>query len=235
MAVMRKTMTFDMILSLLNGPLPFSMTRYGDGEWACILGEEGGNCDKCAYLPELRDGLIKTLKYYKPYYHCLLTVATANKPELVNYLVDHSIKVDWYNGDALLDASVAGKLLPFINILRQKDKKVVYVGPAKLLKLKSYFDIAKFVVIPERDCILEKQDIKDSVMEVCNTMSPNIILFSAGMATNVIVDELYTKIGGKVTMIDVGSLFDIYCGVVSRSYAKGKQWEGLIKQNMGIK
>jgi len=47
----------------------------------------------------------------------------------------------------------------------------------------------------------------------------NIVFgLSASMATNVIVDELYDVIGDRCTMIDFGSIWDPFVGVMSRSY-----------------
>ena len=43
----------------------FSFSRWGDGEFFCAAGIEGANCDHHNYSPELKNGLIKSLKNNK--------------------------------------------------------------------------------------------------------------------------------------------------------------------------
>ena len=40
----------------------FSFTRWGDGEWFCVMGVNGQNCDGHKYFPEMRKLLNNALK-----------------------------------------------------------------------------------------------------------------------------------------------------------------------------
>ena len=75
-----------------------------------------------------------------------------------------------------------------------------------------------FIEVPEIDCYLEKENIKKEIKKLTKKYKKPIFGFSASMATNVIVDELYDKLGDKCWMIDFGSIWEPYIGKVSRSY-----------------
>ena len=45
-----------------------------------------------------------------------------------------------------------------------------------------------------------------------------VFAFSASMATNVIVDEMYDEIGDQCWMIDFGSIWEPFVGKITRSY-----------------
>jgi hypothetical protein len=227
----------DFFVQKLEEKSPFSFTRWGDGEWACVLGEEGQNCDGHTYFPELRKDLIKVLFECRGYFHSLLTVARRNKPELEDFIAKNNVRVPWYYGDDLLNASCNGKLFPFIQAIRTK--RIIYVGPSRLEKLDgTVFDIETFVDVPIKNCYLKKREIELELMQAIGLLRDRgdediVILFSAGMLTKVIVDVFFSIYANMITMIDCGSMFDIYVGEVTRSYAKNGDWKTLIRKNLG--
>jgi hypothetical protein len=52
------------------------------------------------------------------------------------------------------------------------------------------------------------------------------------MTTNVIIHKLYDEIGAKHWLLDLGSLWDIYAGVKSRTVYHKLDWDTLIKKNI---
>jgi hypothetical protein len=52
-----------------------------------------------------------------------------------------------------------------------------------------------------------------------------MFLFSAGYTTKVIIDTLFPYVGEDVFMIDMGSLFDPYLGILSRDGQKYRGFE----------
>ena len=52
--------TFNKMLFRLKSELNFKFARYGDGEIACMMGQEGRNTDKHEYFPDLGKELMKS-------------------------------------------------------------------------------------------------------------------------------------------------------------------------------
>ena len=48
-------MTFKEHIDKIVNKEMYSFSRWGDGEWLCLLGAKGMNCDKHQYFPELRE------------------------------------------------------------------------------------------------------------------------------------------------------------------------------------
>lgn len=229
-----KPLSLEELVSSLHNNKPFTITRWGDGEWNCILGAHGANCDGHIYFPDLSRDLRKVLLNNYPYYHGLLDIALHDGRDVrvSAFLYNYRIRVNWYDGDTLLRASMRGELFPFIHELRQR--RILYVGPARLKVLdRKAFHIEEFVTVPLLNCYDVYDRVLGDTYEAVESCRCNTILFSAGMMTKVLADQLYGVFGRKVTMIDCGSMFDIYAGFVTRSYAKYPEWRRLIKINLG--
>jgi len=122
-------------------------------------------------------------------------------------------KQSWIDADMLHKASMDGNLDSLINVL--EDVEVVYIGNEALKDL-SFVDT--FVAIPAKNV----WRFRDRVMEVIKTTittEHKTYLFSAGMATNVFIHELWNH-NKNNSYIDVGSVFDPYVGRNTRSYHK---------------
>jgi len=59
-----------------------------------------------------------------------------------------------------------------------------------------------------------------------------VYLFAASMAANVMIHNLFEELGESNSLIDVGSLFDIYAGVKSRSIFEDRDWSEIIRNNL---
>ena len=44
--------TFDKMIEAIESKENFSLSRWGDGEWMCLLGYKGRNTDKHNYYPD---------------------------------------------------------------------------------------------------------------------------------------------------------------------------------------
>lgn len=223
-------------VDLITNRKPFSLLRYGDGEWNCMLGLKGANCDGHQYFPEMGQDLITSLQHnYNAYYGWLTVSHHAGMEAILDLIGKNNILVRWVNGDVFLEASCAGKMWPFIRIIRKR--RVVYVGPRHLLGLrdKGVFSPMRFIEVPLINCYLDRARIMKEVIRAAKMDNPDIILFSAGMPTKVMIDQLYPQIGGKITMIDMGSVFDPYVNVISRKHARLIDWKTIIPLNLGEK
>jgi hypothetical protein len=196
----------------------FSFTRWGDGEWFCAMGHQGQNCDQHKYFPELKDSLNRALKTNKGYYKAIWNLDHGQIKNILNillpFLLKNNIKIDWVNAGIWEDAALNGQLKELINVLEKRNFIIVSNEKLKKINVK-YTD---FISVPSRNCFLDKDRIKNDMINMTEKYDNIVFGLSASMATNVIVDELYDVIGDRCTMIDFGSIWDPFVGVMSRSY-----------------
>jgi hypothetical protein len=97
------------------------------------------------------------------------------------------------------------KYLKLLDVL--KTKKLVLVGPQHLEKLSKFFTFTH-ISIPTTNCYLAKQEIINAIESINKSGNDNYYLFSASMATNVII--VYFKNDNKITYLDWGSVWDTF-------------------------
>lgn len=111
-------------------------------------------------------------------------------------------------------STLNGQLKVLVEALEKRNFIIVSNDNLKKIDIK-YTD---FVSIPSKNCFLDKDRIKNDMIKMTEKYDDVVFGLSSSMATNVIVDELYDVIGDRCTMIDFGSIWDPFIGVISRSY-----------------
>lgn len=216
--------------TLLASRQPFAFARYGDGEWLAILGATGQNCDGHPYTPGLARELGEAVTSAADYIFASRVTAQI-RDQVVRWCKRNDISREWHSTEVFLEASLAGKLKPLVSALRER--YVGYVGPEHLLHFATdEFNAVGFAPVPGRNAYGGiAQMTKDALGLV--DLGADTLLISAGPAANVLIHRLYPIIGEQVTMLDMGSVFDPYAGVLSRSYAKrgGYDFTKLYKAN----
>jgi hypothetical protein len=213
---------------------PYSFARFGDGEWAAMLGQQGANCDGHQYFPKLgerlRQALIHPLGYVYGIQHCALR----NKGRaIVRFLKRNHVRLDWTDSDVFHRANIAGELFPLIRQLRTMD--VVMVGPAHLRKAeKVLFPYREFIDVPLKDCFLAIEEVTARIRMCMAGRSGTVITFSASMAANVMIHDLFPSLGSVNWLLDCGALWDVYAGVKSRNCFETEGWETIIKKNTDV-
>lgn len=196
----------------------FSFTRWGDGEWSCLFGHQGHNCDLHQYFPEMSKGLQEAVKNYKGYYLAtwprtvpmMRTELGKNAYEYIDY---HMPGKNWVDARIWENAAMDATIGPLVEQLKNMNFVMISESSKKTLPF-----ITDFIEVPKKDCFLEKERIKKEMIEMTEKYNDVVFGLSASMATNVIVDELYNQIGNKCWMIDFGSIWDPYVGNMTRSY-----------------
>jgi len=188
---------------------PFAFSRWGDGEWLNIRKAPGKNCDGNIYYHDLGDELKKIVETKQDYY---LGAQDYKKFNLLSDVENYKNQ-NWIDGDIFHKASIENKLGDFIEVL--ENTEIVYTGNESLKELSF---INTFITIPYSNVWKRKEYLMDLLIP---TLADNhkVYLFSAGMATNAFIHELW-NINKKNTFIDVGSVFDPYVGRNTRSYHK---------------
>jgi len=201
---------------------PFTFTRWGDGEWFCVLGDYGmTNNNGCTFNAQLGEMLREALAHSYPYEHSILRIARRKQGKRIGSWLAHrpEIQIEWTIGDTFLESSLNGRLFPLIEHLRER--KVMYVGPpwTKDLPL-HWFPLVAHVQPPARDAYKERSRVVGETLNKLEKSGAEIIGWSSGLHTKVFADDVFAAAGDQVTQIDFGSMWDPYFGVNSRSYAR---------------
>lgn len=217
--------------------IPFSFLRFGDGEWFAVYQTRTHktNCDGHRFFKEMGQELTECLTNPLPepaiygMQNMMLRKDKFRCP-LLKWLKKHDVDIKWYESDVLHNANWDGNLGGFIHALKGHGN-VVVIGPKFLRKLK-LFPVKRFVPVPKRDCYLDRHRIMDEILDHEANHPGGVFLFSASMATEVMIYQMFPQIGKTATMIDCGSLWDVYVGKRSRKY-HGEMTADIIFSNYG--
>jgi len=208
----------DFYLNKLKEGEFFSFSRWGDGEWLCATGSSGMNCDRHIYFDELKRGLNNALINDKGYYKAIWDFEHGQIKRVLNIILTHvnqlDVKTDWVDAGIWENLVLVGGIEKLKEQLENMNFIMISNNDKRRINLK-YVD---FIEIPKINCFLEKERIKNDILEMVNKYDKPVFGLSASMATNVIIDELYDEIGNKCWMIDFGSIWDPFVGINSRSY-----------------
>ena len=220
-------------VAMLRDSMPYSFSRFGDGEWSAVLGRTGANCDGHDYFPALGADLRRALFERLGYFYGLQTKALKNMGRAIyRFLRRNNVKIVWHDSDIFHYCNTAGTLFPLIRQLRRM--KVVLIGPKRLKGLNGVvFDYDHFIEIPLQNCYLVKDAVIGRIKEHYRDRGPALFGFSASMATNVMIHELFPLLGSTSWLLDFGSLWDAYVGFDSRGGKSGDQWNAIMKRNLG--
>lgn len=197
--------TYERIKHMLRDNVPFKFARYGDGEFFCMSGKIGKNCDKHEYFPDLGQAL-NDAWYSKPEY--IVGVQPLSVHGGLYQKVKEAGPRNIVNADVLHNASIDGKLGELIEVL--KPRTTIIVGPKHLEKMNT-----THLVIPDLNCWKHYEDICDLILISLGMSSNPVFLLCASMMSEVIIHRFKDV---EATFIDCGSVFDPYCQVKSRSY-----------------
>jgi len=201
--------TYDDIVEAILLSKPFAFSRWGDGEWLNIRKAPGGNCDGNLYYHDLGDALQEIVTVKQEY-----ILGAQDKQWNLPTDVDKYPQQDWIDADIFHKASMENRIFLLGEALQSRH--VVYIGNKDLKRLPF---IDEFIEIPPNNVWLEREDVFNKVTQSIEEGVHKVYCFSAGMATNVFIDDLY-HFDSTQTYIDVGSVFDPYVGKHTRSYHK---------------
>lgn len=207
----------DYFLNLIRQNKPFSLSRFGDGEVLCMFHNHmKTNCDGSRFLTELIYPMKQIFVNEHPYYHCLLNCSFDINGDKFKAFIDETCPdMPFYDGEIWSELSFDGRMTELCQVLDKHSP--VFVGGEHLLNTKYMYGFTdvSHIVTPSVDSFTAIDDIMGKIIEKYNEGS-RMFLFSAGYTTKILIDSLYPIFGGDTFMIDMGSVFDPYCGVLSR-------------------
>lgn len=203
--------TYHAIIDKLKVNENFAFSRWGDGEWKCILGYKGNNCDGHIYYPSLSKRLSEVIDSHPKY---IMGMQPLSVRVMWDNISNKANSIEWVNADALHYASINGVLNKFTDAIKNRNIILVCGSYMKGINIFKPNDIC---LIDSVNCYL---NYDATLREVKGKIKDNsVVLFCASMMSNVLIDDLF-NLNNKCTYIDAGSVFDPYVGKISRSYHK---------------
>lgn len=191
--------------------VPFSLARFGDGEFLCIQGHSGGNSHGCAYTLELKQDLIDALEERDKLF--LKGMQRITRHQLLQ--IEPLLSGSWVDSEIFADSLARGELMPLFRAIQEK--RSVLVSSSGKEKILQYFPKMDFIEVPRTNAHAQKEQI----LEKCRAhKDAEIFLFACGMAAGAFVHALHKEMRG-VTLFDIGHIFDPFCGEMSRDYLPG--------------
>lgn len=222
-------MTYKQLIKRITKIEPTTFIRIGDGEVNAIFKKQGANCDNHIYYPEMGEAIKNVLTSKPDYFIGMQNLAMKIRGnEIKAFKKDNNLKnLKWFNADILHHASIKGNIKPFFEALNTR-KNIVLVGPAYLSIINKYINYSYHIQIPEVNCWTEYKQISYNCSKIANRLivkkEENILFLVCGsMMAKVLINGLYDQYNHKtnISLLDIGSLFDPFCGRKTRSYHKG--------------
>lgn len=196
----------------------FKFSRYGDAEWMFYFKKGHANSDAI-------DGckIVRNETDYNESISSLLAETIDNPKESNSYfyaLQNMSLRVfgnripklNWHNADVFHYASIRNELLPFLQLLREKN--LVFIGGQYLRNIETLLPYNHFIEVPEKNCYVEKDRI---LRDIRDYGKPAIYIFQCSVLSSILIYELDIP---ESTLLDLGSLLDPLVGRLNRSYHK---------------
>jgi hypothetical protein len=225
-----KRYTADWYVEQFREQRPFSLSRWGDGEWrAVLLGEpqpivqrQQANCDGHRYFPAMNRQLGDVLRSGPAYRLGMQKLAVRMFGDKIEKFVAARVPGrEWHDASELFYMGIDGD---FGRVLRAiRDYQHIVVGPPYLKELRRLIPVHKLIAIPGRNCFTE---LDNTVKQVLDTAArcdrPLVVTFAASMPANIMIDRLYEPLGKTSFLLDFGSVYDGLLG--KRTRRLHKQW-----------
>lgn len=222
------------LADLLEAEIPWSVSRWGDGEWYALLGYPGQNSDRQPYHPGLGEALRNILLSRPAYY---LGMRFPDQPELVrdvpHWLQEQGLAdLGWTDaGLAFHNLVIAGRLPLLLDALRLRP--LIVVGPPHLRPLERWVRPLSFVEVPLRDAWTTVDAIHGQVAQALEGIDEvATVAISAGITAKVLVDRLWRDYPGRHYLWDLGAVFDPFCGVNTRRYHRRPEFRRVVQQTL---
>jgi hypothetical protein len=213
---------YKYFLDCLENNKNFTYVRYNDGELDLISKKNPGFnqiLERWGLSIEDHSEKLKNILSSKiEYYIGLCPGYIKNRTDLLESIIHRETKIIPTN---IFEITDVNKLEILGEILKKRD--TILVGPDYLNKLGFQKNHIETPIEYAWDKInILKIEIEKSIKEYKDP----VILYSCSIATNILCDYIFEKFRDNVTQIDIGSSFDPFCGVFSRT-----NHDKIMKQN----
>lgn len=223
MTLVVKPLEIEEFVSNLEEKRGYSFARYGDGTFLGMQGKEGRNCDGSPIRKDQTDLLEKSIRDTNIAHgmgDLALSVAHADL-----WLEAKGIEIEWWDCNVMHTASIQGRLSPFIKLL--KKRRTVLLGPWHVQQLKG-IPLQAFISVHPTHAFYELARLEKAAVRNIEKSRANTVLISAGTAAPILVSRLHRRFP-EVNVVDTGSLWDPYVGILSRKVFRRLGYTGINK------
>lgn len=221
----KEQISYPLLVTKIKNLENFSMSRYQDGEWTCMLKIEPHYTNKMSSrkfkeeIDKVSEIMLKIIKSNPKYY---ISVNAGTLDQRSSYIWPIIKKIEkLYVGEIFRRASVESSLIELIDSL--KLRKVILVGPEWLKKMNKHFDFVfvktEFPGLYEEKNMIKLEIETEEIIEKYKNENP-VVLYSCGVMAKILIDKYYNIYGENITQIDMGAVWDPYCGKITRPYHK---------------
>ena len=193
----------------LEKNIPFSFTKFGDGEIICILKffkEGDSNCDYQSYSEKLSNKLVESLNFYSNKENVFIgewNFGDYYEGKFKDFLKENDIKLNYVPYSSLLHIEGANlKNLKSFYLQLKNIKNKIYVCPQKLNIAKRLLN-CDLINVKENEAFSDYEQIKDHLLN----NNYDVYLYSCGLMSKVLIADIL-KEKPNTTHIDIGSGID---------------------------
>ena len=111
----------------------------------------------------------------------------------------------------------------FVDLMKKlNNRKLLLVGPYWLSD-SNFIDLDYHIIIPKKDCFLYYDKIIKSIRDILKDNEDMTVIFCSSMMTNCIIYDLYKEVDKKHTLVDFGSVFDLFIDNKNIKYRLNKK------------
>lgn len=189
----------------INNNKNFSFVKFGDGEFNCMTGVNGLNCDGHKYSPALSKKLHIAWEHLIKYDNIYIGEWTMNYTQLRKKLAKKH-KINYINFEILLTRKLYPEKYEFFKSVKNSPRKKIFIGPERLSNVMRFLNVNKMITIPLTNAFNVYDKILNKALEEQENNA--IYIFASGMMTKPLISDLL-KQNPCITCLDVGSGFDI--------------------------
>ena len=219
--------TLENWIHKINTSNNFAFIKFGDGEFFCMMGANGSNCDQHPYTLDLQKKLINAWNYYcdnkqHDVYIAewadqpgsfgmpqnILPQKNINNPVFVFYkqiTENKNLNFKLVNFEILLQNTLTQQKYNFYKAIKNSKRKKIFIGPERLFPVQKFLNVDIHIQVP----LINTFSKYNEILLHCKQASTEnaIYIFSSGMPTKALIFELLKEIK-NITCLDVGSGFD---------------------------
>lgn len=227
--MIKRNEILNILTKNITDNIPFVFQKYGDGEIACMMGEQGMNCDRHPYSKELAIELIASFGYMSLNFNDVYTakwVDDVYKKYFQNIIDKYKVNPVFVEYDSLLHLKnqIDNHIYNFIKSIKESKNRKIFFGPARLQSVEKLLNINYFIEVPLINGFNKYAVFREWIEE--NIKRDDIVIFSSGMMSKVLIKDVRVT-EKQTTCIDFGSSFDpIFVG---RTRLKQEEQHKLLK------
>lgn len=196
-------------------------TKFGDGEYYCVIGESGVNCDGDHYHQWKGEALKKSVIGLSRKKNCYIGKwHVAHVPQYFDaFAKQHGVTIPWVDYHLILNHdgfNANDHMYNFVKFIRDTPRKKILVCNPRNNRLVEFFKIDVLVNIPGADWSFQYETYRAQVEK--HAQNDCIILIAGGMCSKVLINDLTDKY--DLTFIDIGSGFDLLA-----TKTKSRAWQ----------